>query len=250
MRCVFLKKRNRMELYLDPPFANVPKQRKPHPLKGKHQWATNDPVKRERMLRGLRAGWEDNKKGLKNKGKPSVHRVPVSVYDMDGNFVAVCRHIHEAAERFGTNPYNVSACIHGRRRTAGNHQFRKAKVEEFRGMQLVRKSPIEKITGRLSYKRAVAVYDLDGAYLGLCESVARAAREYGVSEAGIKQCLSGRSKRSGLYQFRDAYAGIDEERTPISPYLRTYRKKNQDPYTTIKDKGMRNFIANYKTSQI
>lgn len=237
-----------MELYLDPPFANVPKQRKQNPWKGKHQWVTDDPVKRERMIRVLREV-SNNRKGRKT-GKPSVHRVPVSVYDKDGNFVAVCRHIHEAAERFGTNPYNVSACIHGRRRTAGNHQFRKAKVEEFRGMQLVRKSPIEKLTGRLSYKRAVAVYDLDGAYLGLCESVARAAREYGVSEAGIKQCLSGRSKRSGLYQFRDAYAGIDEERTPIRPYKRTYRKKNQDPDTIIKDNGMRNFIANYKTSQI
>lgn len=239
LRCVFLKKRNRMELYLDPPFANVPKQRKPHPWKGKHQWVTDDPVKRERMIRVLRE--VSNNRKCRKTGKPSVHRVPVAVYDMDGNFVAVCRHIHEAAERFGTNPYNVSACIHGRRRTAGNHQFRKAKVEEFRGMQLVRKSPIEKLTGRLSYKRAVAVYDLDGAYLGLCESVARAAREYGVSEAGIKQCLSGRSKRSGQYQFRDACAGIDERRDPIEPYKRICRRKNQNPYTIIKDKGMQKF---------
>ncbi len=238
-----------MELYLDPPFAKVPKQRKPHPLKGKHQWVTDDPIKRERMLRGLRAGWKSNKKGLKNKGKPSVHRVPVSVYDMDGNFVAVCRHIHEAAERFATTPANVSSCIHGKRRSAGNHQFRKAAVEEFRGMQLVKKSPIEKSTGRL-YKKAVAAYDLDGAYLGSCESVARAARDYGVSTTAIQHCLSGKSRKAGQYQFRESYAGIDERREPIEPYKRTCRRKNQDPYTTIKDKGMRNFIANYKKQHL
>lgn len=176
-----------------------------------------------------------------------MHRVPVSVYDMDGNFVAVCRHIHEAAEQFGTTIGNVSSCIHGKRRSAGNHQFRKAAVEEFRGMQLVKKSPIEKSTGRL-YKKAVAAYDLDGAYLGSCESVARAARDYGVSATAIQHCLSGKSRKAGQYQFRDA--GIDEERTPIEPYKRTYRRKNQDPDTIIKDNGMRNFIANYKKQQL
>lgn len=237
-----------MELYLDPPFVKVPKHRKPHPLKGKHQWVTDDPVKRERMLRGLRAGWKSNKKGLKNKGKPSPHRVPVAVYDKDGNFVAVCRHIHEAAEQFATTIGNVSRCIHGKRKFAGKFQFRKAAVEEFLGMQLVRKIPIEKLTGRLAYKRAVAVYGLDGAFLSVCESVSRAARDYGVSTAAIQHCLSGKSRKAGRYQFRESCAGIDEERTPIEPYKRTRRRKKQDP-AIIKDPDMRNFIENYETNR-
>lgn len=179
-----------------------------------------------------------------------MHRVPVSVYDMDGNFVAVCRHIHEAAERFATTPGNVSMCIHGKRKFAGKFQFRKAAVEEFLGMQLVRKSPIVKLTGRFAYKRAVAVYGLDGAFLSVCESVSRAARDYGVSTAAIQHCLSGRCRKAGLYQFREATAGTQAEHTPIEPYKRTYRRKKQDPDTIIKDNGMRNFIANYKKQQL
>ncbi len=236
-----------MELYLDPPFVKVPKQRKPHPLKGKHQWSTDDPAKRRNMLRALRAGWKKNKD--KNKGKPSVHRVPVAVYDMDGNFVAVCRHIHEAAERFATSIGNVSSCIHGKRKFAGKFQFRKASVEEFRGMQLVRKSPIEKLTGRSSYKKAVAVYDLDGACLGISESVASAARDCNVSPSAIRDCLIGRCKKAGQYQFRESCAGIDERRDPIEPYKRICRRKKQDPEIIIKDNNMRSFIENYKTTR-
>lgn len=130
-----------MELYLDPVWVKPKKERKPHPLKGKHQWITDDPEKREHIMNGLRNGWrsKQNKSGHK-----SPLRVPVSVYDLDGNYVTTCLHVHEAAEKYGNgSPGNVHMCISGRRHRVGQYQFRRAKVEEFMGEKLVKKTPIE-----------------------------------------------------------------------------------------------------------
>lgn len=129
-----------MELYVEPKWAKKEKERKPHPLKGKHQWITDDPEKRQRVIDGLRKGWL-SKKG--KTGRISPIRVPVSVYNLDGTFVAVCSHIHEAADRFGGTIGNIHSCMNGHRGRCGQYQFRKAQVVEFQGKKLVKKTPIE-----------------------------------------------------------------------------------------------------------
>ena len=136
-----------MELYLDPVWVKPKKERKPHPLKGKHQWPTDDPEKRARIMNGLRKGWYS-----KNKRHKSPLRVPVSVYDLDGNYVTTCLHVKEAAEKYGNgSPGNVHNCISGRQGRIGQYQFRRANVVEFQGEKLVKKTPIEPYKRRSRY---------------------------------------------------------------------------------------------------
>lgn len=132
-----------MELYLEPEWILRPKKRKPHPLKGKHQWITDDPKKREKMMAGLQKGWHLPRKGKKT-GRIATTRIPVSVYDLDGKYITTCLCVSEAAEKYG-NGYagNVHGCINGLRDRVGQYQFRRAKVVEFMGEKLVKKSPIE-----------------------------------------------------------------------------------------------------------
>lgn len=127
-----------MELYLDPPFVKVPKQRKPHPLKGKHQWITEDPKKKERVMSGLRKGWYMSK-----KGRHATRSTSVSVYDLEGKFVMACETIKQAGQVLGLSRSCISMCVTGKTKRAGKYIFRKADVVEFRGMKLVKKSPIE-----------------------------------------------------------------------------------------------------------
>lgn len=128
-----------MELYVEPKWAVRPKERKPHPLKGKHQWTTNDPEKREKVYAALMRGCHKSK----NKGKPSHRRIPVSVYDLDGNYITTCPSVIAAADKFGVSSGDISSCTNGRRDRVGQYQFRRAKVVEFMGEKLVKKTPIE-----------------------------------------------------------------------------------------------------------
>ena len=132
-----------MELYVEPKWAVRPKERKPHPLKGTHRWTTDDPEKRAKLLEGLRKGQRASKKGV-NAGRISPKRIPVSVYDLDGNYVTTCQSITEAAEKYGNGYFrNVHSCISGKRGRCGQYRFRRANVVEFMGEKLVKKSPIE-----------------------------------------------------------------------------------------------------------
>ena len=133
-----------MELYVEPKWAVRPKERKPHPLKGTHKWTTDDPGKRARILEALRKGAAIGGRKSTTKGRPSPKRIPVSVYDLDGNYVTTCQSIRDAAEKYvNGNMSRVAKCIHGINSRAGQYQFRRANVVEFMGEKLVKKSPIE-----------------------------------------------------------------------------------------------------------
>lgn len=126
-----------MELYLEPIWVKPKKERKPHPLKGKHQWPTDDPEKRARMLDGLKKGQHS-----KNKGCSPKRFVPVAAYDLDGNFVSVHVSISEAARKYALSIGNICESMKRQRGRVGQFQFRKANVVEFQGEKLVKKTPI------------------------------------------------------------------------------------------------------------
>ena len=129
------------ELYLEPVWARPAekkRERKPHPLKGKRRWVTDDPEKRAKILEGLAKGWHSRSK---NKGC-TWPRIAVAVYDLAGNFVSAHATLRDAAGKYGISVGNISKCVHGRRGRAGQYQFRKADVVEFRGERLVKKTPI------------------------------------------------------------------------------------------------------------
>ena len=127
-----------MELYLDPVWVKPKKERKPHPLKGQHQWPTDDPEKRARILEGLKKGQHS-----KNKGCSPKRFVPVAVYDLAGNFVSVHVSVSDAARKYSLSQGNICETMKRQRGRVGQFQFRKANVVEFQGEKLVKKTPIE-----------------------------------------------------------------------------------------------------------
>jgi hypothetical protein len=133
-----------MELYLDP--VRVKKDTRFH--KGQTPWnkarkgfSTNDPEKQSRILHNLAEGrrnlWKTRKRDQVHNSKP------VSVYDLDGNFVRVFKSANAAARALGLYGENVRRCARREKGRHGQYQFRWAKVVEFQGEKLVKKTPIE-----------------------------------------------------------------------------------------------------------
>lgn len=133
-----------MELYLEPTWVKKgPKFKKGHKPwnKGRKGFSTVDDTKRKRILSCLAEGrrhlWEKRDRNV-------VHnQIPTCVYDLGGNFLGAYLSEAKAAEAFGQIRENVSSCVRGERKRVGNYQFRRAKVEVFRGEMLVKRTPIE-----------------------------------------------------------------------------------------------------------
>ena len=129
-----------MELYLDPV---LPKAKRSRSQRSRDTWLNATGEKRARMLAGLEKGYAITHSGKRSSSPRPTLRVPVSVYDLNGHYLMSCQSMIEAAALYGVSYDNLSSCVHGRRKSAGGYMFRKAVVEEFRGVKLVKKTPIE-----------------------------------------------------------------------------------------------------------
>lgn len=133
-----------MELYLDPVWVKKDTRfHKGHTPwnKGSKCFSTNDPEKRSRMLQNLAEG---RKNLWKTRSRDNVHNSkPVCAYDLNGNFIQVFKSVNAAARNLGVRAENARRCARRERGRCGRFQFRFAKVVEFQGEKLVKKTPIE-----------------------------------------------------------------------------------------------------------
>lgn len=140
-----------MELYLDPVWVKKDTRfHKGHTPwnKGRKCFSTNDPEKRSRLLQNLAEG---RKNLWKTRSRDGQNSKPVCAYDLNGNFVRVFKSVNAAARTLGVRAENARRCARRERGRCGQYQFRWAKVVEFQGEKLVKKTPIEPYKRRNHY---------------------------------------------------------------------------------------------------
>lgn len=131
-----------MELYLPPIWAKPETPETPETPKKK--WVTDDPEKRARMLKALEDGRKYGQKSRHVRSRNAGKRArPVSVYDLDGNYLRSFVSISAAARHYGVDVRNVHKCCNGKCCSLKSMQFRYADVMEWKGEKMVRKTPIE-----------------------------------------------------------------------------------------------------------
>jgi hypothetical protein len=124
--------------------------------------------------------------------KPNINNeIPVYQYDLDGNFVKEYKSQSEAARQLNVDVCQINSCFNKntKTKTAGNCQWsieKLDKIEPFINKKLVK----------------ISQYDLDGNFIRDWDSSYLAQRELGLTS--IRDCLSGKTKRSGKFIFKYA----------------------------------------------
>jgi hypothetical protein len=124
--------------------------------------------------------------------KPNINNeIPVYQYDLNGNYVGEYKSQSEAARQLNIGTCQINSCFNKntKTKTAGNYQWsieKLDKIEPFVNKRLVK----------------ISQYDLDGNFIRDWDSSFQAARELGLTS--IRDCLSGKTKRSGKFIFKYA----------------------------------------------
>lgn len=141
-----------MELYVEPTWVKKDTRfKKGHATwnKGRKGFSTQDPEKQRLLLQNLAEGrrnlWKTRRRDIAWNSKP------ICAYDLDGNFVGVYKSACEAARALGQHKRNVRRSAYSEGGRCGQYQFRWAKLVEFQGELLVKKTPIEPYKRRNHY---------------------------------------------------------------------------------------------------
>jgi len=164
----------------------------------------------------------------------AMTKMRVVQYDNAGRKVDIFESIQEAATETGVNQSNISACLSGRRRTAGGFFWttegedppepgeRKPRKKKTRRRK-ARKQPEKSV-------RSVSAFDPDTGNLVMTyDSVQIAAVTLGLNSANIYMCCSGHAKTAGGFIW--AYATGKNE--PVKPVHLT---KHVDMYSKFGEK--------------
>lgn len=131
-----------MELHLDPVFAikdtKFKKKRIPW-NRGKKGWLSEKHLQTvtTNLRRGNPARW------AKHRGEAALNAIPISVYDLEGNYIKCFPSARFAAKELNLNERSIRNCRLGKRKSLHGYMFREAEIIEFRGEKLVSKQSIE-----------------------------------------------------------------------------------------------------------
>lgn len=166
----------------------------------------------------------------------TMRKTEVTQYDRDGKMIETFDSIQKAADEAGVDKSNISACIKGKRRSAGGFFWSTGQFEppEPDG-RTVRSQKDTKRKARKPKERTVlkvSAYDPDtGELVTTYDSVQTAAVTLGLNPANIYMCCSGHAKTAGGLIW--AYA--DSKKDDIQP---VYATKRVDMYSRFGEKMM------------
>ena len=124
-------------------------------------------------------------------------------YDMDGNYIkeypSIAKAIREVAPHI-KNSGNISSCCKGKRHNSYGFQW----FYEYKGNKIDRCLTPEEITSSVK-STPVYQYSLNGDYIRKYKSITEVNKITG--STGIQQCVSGRTKTSGGFQWFNTFNG-------------------------------------------
>ena len=130
-----------------------------------------------------------------NVSKGGIPKKPICQYTKDGILVGKYESISEAFYKTGISIYNISSCLAGKRKSAGNYLWKYASDDN--------PEQIEKYNGLDKSPKSIYQYK-DGKQIGCYNSIYKASHLTGISKGNISSCLCGRRKSAGGYNW--AYA--------------------------------------------
>lgn len=167
---------------------------------------------------------------MKKTSNSPWEKVPVDVFDLEGNLVTSCDSIYEAACLFKLDRRHVTVSVKSGKGRTGQYMIRKKRNISFADGSL-EKTPSVKPYHTYRMAMEVDVYGLDGNYIASYKSINLAAKELKLSPGSICGILKKGFGRVGQYQIRykspEAYP---LERTPIEPYKADNMPKEVNVY--------------------
>lgn len=156
--------------------------------------------------------------------------IQIAQFDLEGNYIRTICSTSEAAKMVGANPQMIYNACRGEKHSAHGFQWRFLKDAENLGMKL---KPI-KVSPKY---REIHQYTKDGEYIRSFDSIAQAAKQFGIKgSGGIKSVCDGRSRHSHGYRW--SYEKVDK-----LPPIR--KDKSNRPVAKLDDNG--NIIKIYPT---
>ena len=121
----------------------------------------------------------------------------VFMYDKDGNLIREFASIKDAANETGIKKSNIYRVCSLKKGTAGGYQFRYEKdfqphIEKFKSNSIRHK------------KRKVIIYDKNGEFIDIADSIHEASRKTGVLPQNIFMCCKNKIKSVKGYSFKYA----------------------------------------------
>jgi hypothetical protein len=141
-------------------------------------------------------------KGITNIGPAytpkGIEKKPVLQFSAKGKFLKQYPSIDQAAKTVGVTTDAISKCLNGLARLTAGYQWRYKDEPTFKNGNC--DIAPAKLEGNFS--KPVLQFDLEGNYLAEFPTAARASKMTGIASRQIRQCLDGRLRSSGGYQFR------------------------------------------------
>ena len=136
-------------------------------------------------------------------------KVPVDVFDLEGNLVTSCDSIYEAALLFKLDRSHVTVSVKNGKGRTGQYMIRKKDMSFTEGCP--KKTPSVKPYHTYNMAKEVDVYGLNGDYIASYKSINVAARELNLSPGSICGILKKGFGRVGQYQFRHREISVPYE---------------------------------------
>lgn len=143
----------------------------------------------------------DRKKSVRKKGyKVYSNRRRVIQYDLDGYVVKIHGGVNEAGEILNTNAGNIVSCCKGDYKTCVGFIFRYENYSEKELISLTKK--ISRFDESPACWRKIKAYNIINGTTKEYNSLNEASRKLGVSVAGIRLVLNGKTEKCKNYHFK------------------------------------------------
>lgn len=156
-----------------------------------------------------RKNTDATKKQMSESALKRYNDNPISLFDVwdsNGDYIGQWNNIRRCAEELGLNPHGIGNCLCGINKTHNGYRFaRKIEVNDKRKMTKERKEINSKLVHESWEKRLTTffdVWDSNGNYVGRWHNQHTCAKDLGIRQNKISNCLCGINKTCKGYTFK------------------------------------------------
>lgn len=180
-------------------------------------YRSNDPKHGYNIRSGGQVRAEFSEDGLRriselSRGANNGNAVGVAIFDLNGNRVAECETLSEAARFVGVGAPRMSTHVKQGYGTCNGYICKR--LSDVSGLYKLAKEDMYRPNEQRNQNKKVSQYSLEGCYIATYSSVSLAAEAVKTRPSDVSACLSGRQKSACGYQWR-YYTGTEE---PIPAY--------------------------------